>query len=183
MSLRSAFWFSCLLLVWAGGTLEGCGQDVVDTEIEFLEIQAYDNGFSSGIKFTLTANQFVERLYMENSYDLKTWLSNEIFPNFEFEADSEASFFSYPFGPMFYQQGLERKFPSLEHLFSTVSPSLRFITDRSGNYEYFEVVNNFEQSKGSGTFDLNAFPLIGAEAPPEAAFARMAIGQHIINSA
>lgn len=347
MSLRSTFRFSCLLLVYGGGTLEVCGQDVADTEIEFLEIQAYDNGFSSGVKFTLTANYFVERLYMENSYDLKTWLTNEIYPNFEEEEEGQATFFSYPFGPTFfragillpaialfqdsvqvangresqpvvfgfsdrafpfdfpeleavslnpalipqenikiirssfsssiqvtptfdgvgdvpidiivtgsdgvtakatltvsvvegggiapspsefYEQMLERKFPGFEYLFSTVSPSLRFIrngepgnwfyaldseagddrallgftydeshndatqfaelirltfiTDRSGNYEYFEVVNNFEQSKESGTFDLNAFPLFGAGASPsEAAFARMAIGQHIVNSA
>ncbi len=347
MSLRSAFRFSCLLLAWAGGTLKVCGQEVADTEIEFLEIEASHNGFNLEIKFTLTANQFVERLYMENSYDLKTWSSNEIYPNFEDEVEGQATFFSNPFGPTFYRAGirfptialfqdsiqvangresqpvvfgfsdrafpfdfpeleaissnpalipqesikilrssfsssiqvtptfdsvgdvpidiivtgsdgvtakatltvsvvegggiapsasefheqvLERKFPGFDYIFSTIKPSLRFIrngepgnwfygldtdadedkallgftydesnndatqfaelirltfiTDHSGNYEYFEVINNFEQSKASGTFDLSAFPIFGAGASPtEAAFARMAIGKHIVNSA
>jgi len=61
---------------------------------------------------------------------------------------------------------------------------LSFLTNQSGNYEYIEVVNGFDQVVSEGAFDLEDFPEFGAgAAPTEAAFARMAVGKHIVNDA
>lgn len=349
MSPRIAVQINFILLMLLLGYGQLDGQDIEDTEVRFLDIRAYDNGFGFDVEFILTANQYLERVYMENSYDLETWQTNEIYPNWEYDVDDQVSFLSNPFGRTFYRAGirlptvtllqdsvlaangrqsetvgfgfsdrafpfdfpelevvssnpslipqenikvlsntfsssiqvtptfegvgdvpidlivtgpdgvtakatltvtvvvgggiapaiadfydlvLEHKLPGFAYIFSTVSPSARFsrkgepgnwfyvqdpdngpekailvftydetdneatryaevinltfITDRSGNYEYVEVVNDLPQSESesAGTFDLDAFPFFGAgAAPTEAAFARMAVGKHIINSA
>lgn len=322
-------------------------EEIGDTEIQFLDIQASNKGFGLEVRFILTANQYVQRITMENSYDLNTWQTSEIYPDWEFDVEGKIAFLSTSFDRTFYRAGivlprvalvqdsvlvangrqsdpvvfgfsdpafpfefpelevvssnpslipqenihlvtstfsssiqvtptfdgvgdvpvdliitgpdgvaakatllvivlegsgiapeiadfydavLERKFPGFDYIFSAVSPSQRFIrngepgnwfyildsdngadkailgfsydktsndftqysellrltfvTDRAGNYEYVEVINNIEQNKSGGTFDLDTFTVFGAgAAPTEAAFARMAVGKHIINSA
>lgn len=321
------------------------GQEIEGTEVQFLDIQAKNSGSSLEIKFILTADQYVERIAMENSYDLQTWQTNEIYPNWDFDVEGQISFLSTPFGRTFYRAGIvlpsitllqdsvivangrqsdqvtfafsdpafpfdfpeleavssnsnlipqntidvvsnafsssirvtptfdgvgdvpidlivtgsdgvtakatltvtvveggglapslvdlytsiqERKFPGLDFVFSTTEPprfsrkgepgnwfyqldaedatkailgftydennhdfnvhweliTLTFVTDRSGNYKFQELMNETELSSSSGSFDLDAFPVVGAgAAPTEAAFARMAVGKHIVNDA
>ncbi len=111
MSSRGTFFrvgFFLTLLVaskWLGG------QEIGNTEVQILEIRSSDTVSGEGIEFILTANQFVDRIYMENSYDLQTWQTNEIFPNFDFDVEGQASFLSFPLGPTFYRATV--RFPIL----------------------------------------------------------------------
>ena len=89
-----------------GGSVAISGEEIEGTDVRFLDIQAKDSGIGLEIKFILTADQYVERVAMENSYDLQTWQTNEIFPNRDFDVEGQISFLSNPFGRTFYRAGI-----------------------------------------------------------------------------
>lgn len=162
-------------------TLTATAPDGVTAQTSFIVNVVDEGGIAPGI------SDFYDKV-LHHKYPGLNYIFSATSPSQRFIRNGEPGNWFYVLNP---QEGADKailgfSYDENDNEFTEYAEviNLTFTTNHSGTYQYAEVVNDVPQNETPGTFDLDAFPFFGAgAAPAEAAFARMAVGKHIVNSA